>query len=228
MSIYSDLKHVDVFRDPLWLLDSFLAKYKVIEIPTNAGWQVITSGSGRVDMYPLFLDYYTGTTPDSLALAHTYLYHLNSGDIVNNHLDFEKKLIWEFTIDRHGVGDPAHVGRVQIKTVTTEGPLSDVGLGLEIVNLDVYGEAYGKTRGVVYLTTLTIAHLKRIRVVLIPNNKIEFYTLEPQGWVKRGELTGDYVPTGSARCYMVVSAKNPRSTNSMGFYLSNIRIIQEW
>ena len=227
MSIHSDLKYMDVFRDPLWLLDNLLAKYKVIDVPTR-GWNTNNAGSGSVGQYPIFLTWWTGTTADSRALAYTYLYLLNSGDTYYTRLDFGKRLIWEFTLDRHDTADSAHVGRVQIKTVNTEGALSDVGLGLEIDNLDVYGEAYGTARGTVHLTTLTLGQLKRFRIVLIPGSKVEFYTLEASGWVKRGELTGDYVPTGAAICYMVLSAINPGVTSSMSFDIANIRIIQEW
>jgi len=223
LSIRSDLKYRDTFRDPVWLLDNLLSKYKVIR-PTNAGWYTSNSGSGAVGQLPFYIWAGTGTTANSRGLAYAPILTLNSGDYPAAQTDYEKRLELMFMLHRVN-SDSEAVARFQLKSVNTEGALSGLGIGLEINNFDIIGEAYGTARGTVSLGSLTPNRICYFRLVHIPNSRVEFWV----DGVLAGTLTGDYVPTGqSTSSYLVLSIING-STGGVNavVYVHNIILVQE-
>jgi len=213
------------YVDPKALFDDFLSKYKVLFIPLNGGWFTDNAGSGIVSQLPMMLYVNTGTTANSRALAYCNARVLNSGDLVTDRIDFSKQLEIIVHLTRSG-NDPECVGRFQLKTVTSEGALSDKGLGLEFQNFDVYGESYGTARGTVSLGTIPYGMVRVFKIVLVPSSRVEF-------WVNgslAGTLTGDHVPTGTTTAaYFVVSIINgPTGGVSATIQPFHIMVIQEW
>jgi len=221
--VASDMRGWDVFKDPLWLLHNLERKYKIIRIPTNGGWAADHSGGGGYQR-PQYIQVYTSTDPNTRGLFFLTTFGLNSGDRSQHACDYSKRLELYFTIARM-YSDPEAVARVQLKQTTSEGPLSDVGLGIEIRDFDVYGEAYGTARQTVKIFTLKHERVARVRIVHVPNNRVEFWV----NGVKRGELTGTAVPTGvTTTTRFVVSIVNgPTGGVACEFYVSDIIIVQE-
>jgi len=220
----SDLKGWDIFRNPVWLLRNLFAKYKVVSLQTYY-WTTSTAGSGGLSIGPDRLNPYTGTTPNSLSLAQRSTFGLNSGNGDVYAIDYSKRLEWYFTLARWH-SDPQAVARIQLKNTSTEGALADKGLGLEIQNYAVYGEAYGTARNTVSLMTLTDSSVVRVRIVHVPNSKVEFWI----NGIKLGELTGTAVPTNVVTpCYYVISLRNG-STGGVdaNVGVGHIWLLQEW
>jgi hypothetical protein len=206
-------------------LDDLLSKYKVIGVPTNAGWTASNAGSGAVAYEPFRLYPMTGTTASSRGLAYCYVHHLNSGDIHRNYVDWTKRLELSFGVARVN-SDAEAVARFQLKEANAEGALAQRGIGVTINNLAMVGEAYGTARGTVSIGSLTLDQAARIRIVKTQNS-VEFWV----NGVLVGTLTGSAVPNvaGVAYAYLVASIING-TTGGVNAWLmvSNIRIIQEW
>jgi len=220
------MKYWDVFRDPKWILDNLLAKYKVIRVPTNAGWSTSNTGSGVTGFTPLYMYAYTGTTANSRGLGYCYAYGLNSGDLYKHYADWTKHLEFHFLVARVS-SDPQVIARVQLKETSSEGALAQRGIGIEIDNYTLIGEGYGTSRGTVNLgTTLSDDKMYRIKLVL-RYGVLEFWVNN----VLKGTLSGSYVPNtqGTTNAFLVASIINGSTGGvSTDLYLGNICIIQEW
>jgi hypothetical protein len=220
----SDLKGWDVFKDPKWLLDNLLKKYRIIRVPTNANWFSSVTGSGAVGQYPLLLLVRTGTTASSSALLSANALGLNSSTLSKYYVDWTKRLEIYFTIVRLG-SDPECVARFQLKESGALGPLAQRGVGIEIANLALRGEGYGTSRGTVDLTTITQDKPYEIKIVKY-SSILEFWVNN----VLLGQLSGNYVPNelGAASASLVASVNNgPTGGVDDNFLVSNILIIQE-
>jgi hypothetical protein len=224
--VASDLKGWDIFRNPKWILDNLLAKYKVIRVPTNAGWVSVVVGSGALGYEPLCMYLHTGTTASSSARFYHATRGLNSGDINYDRVDWLKKLELSFLIVRY-FSDAEVKARFQLKESYTEGILAQRGIGVSIDNYAMVGEAYGTARGTVSLGTLTDFMVKRIKIVIVPSTRVEFWVDD----VLTGTLTGTAVPSiqGTAAGYLVASIING-TTGGVDAYLfvGDIIITQEW
>jgi len=210
--------------DPAYVFD-FLDHYKVIRVPTNAGWGISNVGSGGNSSAPFGLYVYTGTTANSRGMVYAEAFFLNSGDINYNMIDWRKYMEIRFNLVRVN-SDPECVARIQLKEVNAEGALAQRGVGVSISNLDMVGESYGTQRGTVNLGALTLSKLKRIRIVKTGS--------EVQFWVDNvlvGRLTGNYVPNvqGTADAFFVISIING-ATGGVNAYniINDIIIIQAW
>jgi len=218
MTIYSD-------QDPKALLDELLRKYKIVQVLFNAGWFTDNTGSGVTGQYPFRLSCQTGATANSRALVYTYTFGLNSGDKSGYTVDYSKRLEWEFNLLRRN-SDSEAVARIQLKQVNTEGQLADVGVGLQINNYAITGEAHGTSRDTVSLGSLSNNKITNVKIVVIPATRVEF-------WINRtleDTLEGAAVPIDiTDYTYLVVSIING-STGGVNavFEVGNIVFIQEW
>jgi hypothetical protein len=225
MSVHSNLKYVDVFRNPKWLLDNLLSKYKLIRVPTN-NWNFTATGSGHVWVQPGYIRVGTGTVANSSELGYTDVLGLNSGDIILFATDWTKYLELHFFISRFN-SDPEVVARFQLKESNALGPLSQRGIGIEINNYRLVGEGYGTARGTVDLdTTLADSRVYWVKLIL-RRGILEFWVNN----VFKGALSEVYAPNvkGTAFTYLVVSINNGATGGvDARFYVGNINIIQEW
>lgn len=205
------------------LLDDLLKEYRLLIIPTNAGWSTSLVGSGICYFYPVKMWCQTGTTASSRAMSYTSCFGFNSGDISSAYVDWTKRLEIDLLIMRI-YSDPECIARFQVKESNAEGALAQMGVGLEIRNFDLYGEGYGTSRGTVALGTLTADWLTRVKIVK-DGSRLEFWV---EG-VLKGVLTGDNVPNakGSAAGYLVVSIVNgPTGGVNACFAVGDIIIVQ--
>jgi hypothetical protein len=221
----SDMKYWDVFRDPLWLVENLLRRYRVVYVPLNANWHGVNiTGSGYVYWDAAYHDVRTGTTANSSCGQTCDAYGLNGGDVGILSVDFSKKLIWMFGISRR-YSDPEVVAWLQLKTSTAVGDLAGTGIGVRVDNYAVTGEAYGSARGTLSLGTLTDNRVMWVKIVHIPGNRVEF-------WVNNvliGSLTGTAVPTGAPTCYILHQIKNGSTGGvNASFGVGNMWFIQEW
>ena len=222
MTIRSDLKMRDTFSDPVWLLDNLYDKHKVFTPEYEAFGTSHVGGGVAVEANSIAL--HTSVAINSTGLLRSPCFGLNSGDITRYNCDYSKRLEILFSVLRYAF-DAEVVARVQLKTVNTEGDLAAIGLGLRIDNYTVLGEAFGTARQTVALGTLTGDRLWRVRIVLIPGNRVEFWV----NGVLAGTLTGTAVPIGNGAAFLVLSIINGATGGVDAFlYVSHITIVQEW
>jgi len=204
----------------------WLEHWKEIDVSTAGGWTPSNNGTAGTSTIPFRIYLYTGTTANSRGLLYATCYGLNSGNRLHTAIDYGERMEWSFTIVRE-TSDTEAVARIQLKQVNTEGQLADVGIGIQIDNLGLTGEAYASARGTASLgVTLVHQRIARIRIVLDPGVSVKFYVDD----VLCATLTGTAVPTGvSTISYMVASIKNGATGGvNPTFSLGDIRIIQEW
>lgn len=222
MTIRSDLKMRDTFSDPVWLLDNLYARYKVFSLDYETFGTSHVGGGATIEAISAAIN--TSVVINSRGLIETTCFGLNSGDLTRYNIDYTKRLEILFSVLRYFT-DAEVVARVQLKTVGTEGDLAALGLGLRIDNFTVLGEAYGTARQTVALGTLIDDRLWRVRIVLIPGNRVEFWV----NGVLAGTLTGTAVPIGSGSARVVLSIINGATGGVNAFlYVSHITIVQEW
>jgi len=203
----------------------FFDKHKLLK-PDFAGWSASNAGSGGGGSDPSEVIVNTGTTANSRGLRYTGFYSLNSGDMQIRGVDFTKKIEITFLVYRIG-SDNQVIARAQLKHTNTEGQLANVGLGIQINNYTMIGEAYGTTRGTTdTLITLVDNKLARVKIVHYPNSRVEFWV----NGVLKGTLTGNAVPVNiTATNYFVLSIINGAAGGVDAYFLlGHLWVIQEW
>jgi len=199
-------------------------RFKILNIGLNAGWTTAVVGSGIVAQEPARLVVHTGLTANSSARAWTLLLNLNPGNAYGHHIDWRKRLEIDLELCRF-FSDPEVTARFQMKESSAGGILAERGIGIEIQNLDVYGEGYGTSRGTVLLGTLTVNYPFYIKIILV-DGVAEFWL----NGVKAGELSGPNVPQvlGTVDSYYNFEMMNG-PTGGVNWYLqcAKLRVIQE-
>lgn len=194
-------------------------------IPIYHGWSTSNTGSGGGYTTGMKIVVNTGTSPSSRGMYFVTVYGLNSGDIGLASIDWTKRLELHFILARE-ISDPEVRARVQLKESNTEGALAQRGIGVSINNFDLIGESYGTSRGTVSLGSLTTIRSRYFRIVK-DFNIVEFWVDN----VKRGELTGEYVPKvkGTDVGYLVISIVNGTTGGANAhLHVGDIKIFQEW
>jgi len=166
------------FATPEFIMEMLERQARVPTVPITGEW---ADGStvGSVTVYPQYMLLNTGgavANQDGLAFCVAAFVNSSFGAGAYNLVDWDNKLIIAFDIART-VGDNAALrGRVQLKQANAEGILAALGLGIEIQNLDIYGETYGGARSTVSLaTTMTLDYTYRIMLVFTPGVGCDFY-----------------------------------------------------
>jgi len=198
---------------------------KEIVIRTNGGWTEVVNGSASVSQTPFYLLVNTGSTANSASTAYCPVFGLSGSGETWNAINFSKRLEWSFIITRVTYNTQTQA-YIQLKQSNSMGALSDVGVGLMINSSShLYGESYGSTRQLVDLNAYARETTIRVKIVVVPNTKVEF-------WINGaliGTITGDGVPTGTiSPAYVVVSIKNGDTSLKTEMYVGNIRFVQDW
>ena len=190
-----------IAEDLAWLIKSG----NPFQVPFNTGWSATVTGSGTTGQALTYLQVATGVTASSTARLSVLLRSMGIGVTTWNEINWAKKLYVYMVLNRR-LSDTEAIARFQVKTVSTEGQLAAVGIGLQFDNLAVTGESYGTERGTVALsTTLTTSVPVRILIVLTPGVSIEFYVND----VLKGTIsTAAAIPTGTSGVSMVSSIIN--------------------
>jgi len=175
---------------------------RILWVPTNAGWGAAVTGTGATEQGPSYNAVYTGATASSTARLYTGGLRHDQGSAGG--LDFTKRVLWAFTINRAAGNDAEVVARVQLKAASTEGALGAGGIGIQISNLTLVGESYNaglSTTGT--LDTVTVAEMDDIVVVCDqPNSKVDFYVNQ----VLVGSITtAANIPSGNVAVRMICS-----------------------
>jgi hypothetical protein len=165
-------------------------------IPTVAGWIISNAGSGSITYQPMRLIAQTGTTANSRGLCWTSAYGFNEGGVYQ-YMNWDKVLFFIFNVSRYQ-SDTEVIGRIQLKPGATEGSLAGKGMGLKILNGDLWGESYGTGLGEVDLGyTLNIAGQEgsQIVIALDPGTSVKWYV---NGVLKGTQSTASKIPAGTA------------------------------
>ncbi|KKN73881.1 hypothetical protein LCGC14_0396830 [marine sediment metagenome] len=205
---------------------SALGRFKELEVDTNSAWSATNVGSGSiVATDPLGKILRTGATANSSTFNRTRPYGLN-GDVANrNYFDYDKALSLFFSVCRY-ITDAEAVSRVQMKDADGIGVLGEKGIGLQLDNLALTGEAYGASRGTVDLSTsLTIEKMAWVEIRLTSTG-VEFFVDN----VSKGSITtADKFPTGdgAAAGRIASSHANGGTGTNSDFEPSKITVLQE-
>lgn len=218
------------FDDQLSPARNILENAKLLNVPTNGGWYSSNAGSGSVTQIPSCLSVSTGTTASSRGLAYCPVLGLAHTGFYIFAVNFGRRLELSFFTSREN-SDSEAVARFQLKRTYSGGALTSEGLGIEVQNFNLLGEAYGTSRGTVSLGTLTNNGLAHVRIVLVPGDastrRVQFYL---NGELE-GELTGNYVPySAAAPTHYLVSSIINGTTGGVDamFKVGSIWIAQEW
>jgi len=199
-------------------------RFKIFSIGLNVGWITTLVGSGIVRQRPSGLALSTGTTANSSAKAHRIGLNLNPGNAYGHYVDWRKRLEIDLELCRLN-SDPEATARFQLKETPAGGALAQRGIGVEIQNLDLYGEGYGTSRGTVLLGTLTVDRPFHVKIILV-DGVAEFWL----DGVKVEELSGANVPQvlGTADAYYVFEVVNG-ATGGVHFYFqcARLEVVQE-
>lgn len=211
--------------DSLWLFHNLYEKYKLLRVPTNASWAV-NNLNGTVGQEPMRLFANTSVTASSRGLAYTNTVGLNSGDISYYYIDWTKRLELSFILIRQD-SDTEEVGRFQLKETLAEGVLAAKGIGIQVSNFTVVGEAFGTARQTTgTLKTLTDRLLIRVKIVLT-SASVEFWV----DGVKVETLTGTAVPSTASVTYDYLVLSNINGVTggvNTAILVSDIQVLQAW
>lgn len=205
-------------------LTGIVEEWREFDVPTNAGWTTSNVGSGGAAYSSLYLYVYTGATALSRGMVYTLVFGLNRGILSRYYVDWTKRLELEFAVVRLN-SDPECVARVQLKESNVEGPLAQLGVGVEIDNYTVLGESYGTSRGTVALGTIPDDRPWFVKIVKT-TDEVRFWI----NGVLVGRLTGAYVPNvaGNVNTHLVASIINGATGGvDARLYIGGIKIRQE-
>lgn len=193
-----------------------------INLPTNTGWDIANTGTGTSFTGPAYLFTNTGIGVSSTSRLFCAPMGLDTNYAKVN---FDKKLLIHFNLARTN-SDAQLVGRIQFKTVVTEGILSGIGLGLQVSNYTIIGETYGAARGTTdTLYTLSDAEMVKVTIAHYPGEKVEFYINDI---LKAVYSTTANIPSGSVTSIWVNSLINGLTGGVSAYMmLSQIQLWQE-
>lgn len=199
-TIHSDEVVLNAFKDNyLVILDDF----------KDWGKTIVNSGSSNDA--PVRATVFTGVAPLSSCLRYAEIAPMRYGDAPAR-INWGKKLIWIFSIVRIN-SDAEFIGRMQIKEGVAIGQLVADGVGIQIDNYNLTGEAYGAAgRDTVALTTvLGSSFCYGVMIVHNPGVNDQFWIDSGNGWVLEGTIVDTTrIPSGLAGGwdYVIVSAEN--------------------
>lgn len=197
-----------IFATPQFIMELLRRQARYMHVPINDLWTDNSGGTGSSTLFPTYAELACGAVGADHGLAYCRAAFLNSyvDASIWDRVDFDNMLIFAFDVSRDAGTHDDLRGRVQLKQANGEGILANDGLGIEIQNFALHGEAFAAAQATVDLgVTMTALHTYRIVIVLIPNVSVNFYVNE----VYRGQITTQ-VPTGPAAgtCYWVLSMDN--------------------
>ena len=172
---------------------------------TGAVLSEAVAGSGTTTRGGAYANARSGATAGSLARIFTTepVTGLATNSVFNT--DFGKPLRLSFVVSRVGAGASA-IGRVQYKTVTTDGVLAAPGVGIQVNNYAVTGECFGSTLGTVNLgLTMVDSRSYHIEILHYPGRRVEWWV---DGIFAASVTTTTALPTGSAAGYFHTSISN--------------------
>lgn len=188
---------------------------RIVGLQTNAGLTAAVSGTATTQSLVPYAQLRTGATAGSVARLYSTdtVSGLSQNQIFNT--DFGKPLVMTFSLTRITTGASA-LGRVQFKTVQTDGALAAAGIGLQISNYDIFGESYGSSVATVNLgVTMADAQTYRIDIVHYTGVRVEWWV---NGVLKGIQTTAANIPSGSAACYLHTSLSNIAANDVQMFF----------
>ena len=198
---------------------------KRIIVP-QTGFTSAVVGSGATTAASFYTFINTGVTTGSQSLLYADVYGLASNGGSLNRVDFSKNIRIAFTLAVSG-DDAGLVRYVQLKRASTHGDIANVGIGIKIANLTLYGESYRTERGEVELMTLTAG--KEYLVVIEhfgPGKTVRWFV---GGSQKGAQYTTTKVPyaLADAAHYLVCSINNGAGTTDGYLYIAGMEIIKQ-
>lgn len=194
-----------------------------VNLPTNTGWDTANTGTGAVFTSPAYIYSNTGITANSTSRSFCSPMGLDTTDYTK--FNFDKRILICFNVGRLG-SDTEVIGRIQTKTVITEGALAALGLGIQISNYTIIGETYNAARGTTAtLYTLSDKEVAKVTIAHYPGQKVEYYI---NGELKAIYSTVANIPSGSAGIAWVNSLINGATGGVSTFVMiSQIQLWQE-
>lgn len=157
-------------------------------MPTNGGWQTGHVNAGATGIFrqdQILLVTGADTANQKTALVYNYSTGAHPVGRSDTAVNWDKQVIYYVKFAwTNDITDTARVGRIQLKTVTTEGQLGAKGIGLVIAGMDVKGECYGSAARGETASLGTISAIDIMCECLIVNNpgvSVDFYFNQTAG-----------------------------------------------
>ena len=159
-------------------LPELIKQSNFIMIPTAAGWTETVTGAGATYQQPMRNYVVIGDTNAGSALLYAAAFGFNIGGHYG-YMNWGKHLFLIFNYTIYDT-EASLTRRIQLKETSALGQLAQKGVGFQVVNLAMTGEAYGTERGTVSLGNIEeVADpiYKQIQVVieLDPGVAVNFY-----------------------------------------------------
>lgn len=196
------------FATPQFIMELLTRQARYMHVPINDLWTDNSGGTGSSALYPQYAELACAAAGGDHGLVYCRAPFLNSyvDTTVWDRVDFDNRIMIAFDVSRDAGTHADLRARVQLKQANGEGVLANDGLGIQIQNFAIYGEAFAGAQGTVDLgVTMVATYTYRIKIILVPNVGVYFYVNE----VYRGVITAQ-IPTGPAAgtCYWVLSMDN--------------------
>lgn len=201
---------------PAIFLADIIKAANFIMIPTAAGWTEVTTGAGNTRQEPMrnMVEITDALVGSELAYVASMGFNIG-GNYGRINWDKHLYLIFNYAIYK---SEANLTRRVQVHAEPSAPPiieeLTEQGIGFQVVNLVMTGEAYDTARGTVALGNMVIeagSHYKQIQVVihLDPDTPAVNFYIDSS---LVGSITNtDHIPSGTAvkSCYLKHSIDRP-------------------
>jgi hypothetical protein len=180
-------------------------EYFIKNLPTNGGWTSEVTNSGSTTQTPAELTLLTGVTASSTTLLRSLVYNTVAGPSTGS-VAWVNGLWLKFLVARYS-SDTQENGAVQLKATSTSGNLTGKGIGIQIANNVLTGEAYGSARQTTgTLVTMDVANGRGYEIwIQVKSTGVNFYV----DGALIATLTGTAIPTTtSTDNYLLVSNNN--------------------
>ena len=185
-----------------------------LQIPTT-GWTEGVTGSGVTVQALSYNSVNTGVTVSSTARLYT-------GPLAGfsalswSSINFNNMVVFTFNMSRV-TSEVNAIGRVQLKTVSTEGALGAKGIGIRVDNFALYGESYGDGPvALVSLGDIVDSRVYQIKIIVYGGVRAEWWV---DGTFKAAQTVATKIPYGLVSAYLVSSILTSTSNPSANAYL---------
>jgi hypothetical protein len=195
-----------------------------VSISTSGWTEFYVNGSGQILDTATYLGAVTGNTAQSNAAGYVNAYMLAPSSTTYSQMSFQTcPYTFTFSLERHDdMAASDEITRFQIKNPAEIDELTSVGLGVYTIGNVLYGESYGTTRGQVELTTVASAKMYNIKIVVTPNERVDFFV---NGILEGSITTASQLPVALGSPRLWISAQNGANSQWVSLGISNINIL---
>lgn len=226
LTVYGRRQSSIVYDD----FETMLRRVQFCDVPLTAGWDATVWNSGATTVAsprPRWMAVNTGVTANSFAILSTPAWGLHPNAGQYNQINFDKRMVIVAALCRIGSNHAQAVRRLHIKAGAASADLAARGIGIKVIDYNLWGESYGTQQGLVNLSTVMGANLLyRIVIIITPGQRIDWWV---NGVNCGSQTTAAAIPTGALTIPLVsLQAANAAAGGvDCTFGMSTLQIGQE-